>query len=57
MKWRETSSELAPTDYVRAVLNILDDFGDEKVRFESMQKAVLNILEDFGAEKQRLEDM
>jgi signal transduction histidine kinase len=45
------------TDYVRAVLNILEDFGDEKVRLQETQKAVLNILEDFGGEKQRLEDM
>jgi signal transduction histidine kinase len=52
----EPSGEFAPTDYVRAVLNILEDFGGEKDRLQETQKAVLNILEDFGAEKQLLED-
>jgi light-regulated signal transduction histidine kinase (bacteriophytochrome) len=42
-------------DYVRAILNILEDFSAEKDRLADTQKAVLNILEDFSAEKTRLE--
>jgi signal transduction histidine kinase len=52
----QPSGEFAPTDYVRAVLNILEDFSNEKERLQETQKAAVNILEDFGAEKQRLED-
>src|SRR5678815_1369948 len=44
-------------DYVRAVLNILDDFADEKQRLEQSQKAMLNILDDSAIEKEHLEDM
>ena len=47
--------EFAPMDYVRAVLNILEDFGGEKERLQETQKAVLNILDDFGDEKERFE--
>lgn len=47
--------ELGPLEYVKAVLNILEDFAEEKVRLQDSQKAVLNVLEDFGAEKIRLE--
>jgi light-regulated signal transduction histidine kinase (bacteriophytochrome) len=42
-------------DYVKAILNILEDFSTEKVRLADTQKAVLNILEDFSSEKSRLE--
>lgn len=42
-------------DYVKAILNILEDFSEEKARLADTQKAVLNILEDFSAEKTRLE--
>ncbi|MBI2571808.1 MAG: hypothetical protein HYV63_32765 [Candidatus Schekmanbacteria bacterium] len=49
-------SDFSPSEYARAVLNILDDFSLEKARLEVTQKAVLNILEDFGDEKRRLED-
>jgi light-regulated signal transduction histidine kinase (bacteriophytochrome) len=42
-------------DYVRAMLNILEDFSAEKARLADNQKAILNILEDFSAEKTRLE--
>ncbi len=54
------SQELAdygPASYARAVLNILDDFSEEKRRLEDTQKAVLNIMEDGAVEKQRLEDV
>jgi len=43
------------SDYVKAILNILEDFSAEKARLADTQKAVLNILEDFSAEKTRLE--
>jgi len=52
---QDHSSEYTPTDYVRAVLNILEDFGDEKERLQDTQKAVLNILDDVGDEKGRFE--
>jgi light-regulated signal transduction histidine kinase (bacteriophytochrome) len=42
-------------DYVRAMLNILEDFSDERTRLADNQKAILNILEDFSAEKTQLE--
>jgi light-regulated signal transduction histidine kinase (bacteriophytochrome) len=45
----------ADADYVKAILNILEDFSAEKERLADTQKAVLNILEDFSAEKTRLE--
>lgn len=48
---RSSADELAPSDYVRAVLNILEDFGEEKRRLEDTQRAVLNILEDLDLEK------
>ncbi len=43
------------SDYVRAILNILEDFGSEKERFAETQRAVLNILDDFAAEQHRLQ--
>jgi signal transduction histidine kinase len=49
-------SEPAPTDYVRAVLNILEDFAEEKRRLEDMQRAVLNILEDLDVEKRSAQE-
>ncbi|MEP7125384.1 MAG: ATP-binding protein [Byssovorax sp.] len=49
------SSTTEDSDYVRAILNILEDFSAEKARLADTQKAVLNILEDFSAEKTRLE--
>ncbi|HEY6115424.1 MAG TPA: ATP-binding protein [Candidatus Dormibacteraeota bacterium] len=49
------SESFAPTEYARAVLNILEDFGDEKERLQQTQRAVLNILDDFGDERERFE--
>lgn len=51
---------LAPTqvsaeDYTRAILNILEDFSDEREHLGDTQKAVLNILDDFAGEKTHLE--
>jgi two-component sensor histidine kinase len=43
-------------DTQRAMLNILEDFGQEKTRLERAQKAMLNILDDAGTEKVRLEE-
>lgn len=38
-------------DFQRAMLNILEDFDEEKQRLEQSQRAFLNILEDFDLEK------
>lgn len=46
----------ASRDYARAILNILDDFGNERTRLGDTQRAVLNILEDSSAEKARQGD-
>ena len=43
-------------DYTRAMLNILEDFTEEKTRLEETQSAILNILEDFGGEKKHFEE-
>jgi signal transduction histidine kinase len=42
--------------YTRAMLNILEDFAEEKSRLEDTQRAVLNILEDLGGEKAHFAD-
>ena len=54
---QDPADDFTATAYARAVLNILEDFGNEKHRLEETQKAVLNILEDGAMEKQRLEDV
>jgi light-regulated signal transduction histidine kinase (bacteriophytochrome) len=38
------------------MLNILEDFTDEKERLEDTQRAILNILDDFTGEKSRMEE-
>ncbi len=48
--------ELSLPDTNRAILNILEDFGGERVRQDETQRAILNILDDFTDEKLRLED-
>lgn len=50
----DSAEELAATQ--RAILNVLEDFGDEKTELRSVRKALLNVLEDFGFEKAVLED-
>lgn len=45
----------SPGDYARAMLNILEDFGSEKLRLEETQRAVLNILEDIDVERSKAE--
>src|SRR5450631_935596 len=42
-------------DYAKAILNILDDAGEEQRRQGDNQRAMLNILEDLDTEKIRLE--
>jgi two-component sensor histidine kinase len=52
-----SSSELldfGPAEQARAVLNILDDFADERASLRDAQRAVLNILDDANAEKENL---
>ena len=51
-----TSSAMDAEDYTKAMLNILEDFMEEKARLERAQRAALNILEDFAGEKARFED-
>ncbi|HYM78189.1 MAG TPA: ATP-binding protein [Candidatus Dormibacteraeota bacterium] len=46
---------ISPEDHARAILNILEDFSEDKGRVEQTQHAVFNILEDFSQEKSRLE--
>jgi len=48
--------ELSLPDTNRAILNILEDFGGERLRQDETQRAILNILDDFTDEKLRLED-
>jgi two-component sensor histidine kinase len=48
--------DFGPAEQARAVLNILDDFADERTSLRSAQRAVLNILDDANAEKQHLEN-
>ncbi|HXB73678.1 MAG TPA: sensor histidine kinase [Candidatus Acidoferrales bacterium] len=43
-------------DYAKALINILEDFADERLRHKECQAAVMNILEDAGMEKLQLED-
>ena len=43
-------------EYTRAMLNILEDFNEEKNRLEDTQRAILNMLDDFTDEKKRFED-
>ena len=42
--------------YARAMLNILEDFAEEKARLEDMQAATLNIIADSNLEKLRYEE-
>jgi light-regulated signal transduction histidine kinase (bacteriophytochrome) len=44
-------------DTERALLNILDDYSDEKGHAKESQKAFLNILEDYGEEKKKVESL
>jgi light-regulated signal transduction histidine kinase (bacteriophytochrome) len=46
----------SPEEHATAILNMLEDFSEDKLRVEQTQHAVLNILDDFSQEKRRLED-
>lgn len=43
--------------YVRALLNVLADFGDEKAELLGTQRAILNIIDDANAEASRQHDI
>ncbi len=45
-----------PQDQARAILNILEDFAEDKGRLEKVQHAIFNILEDFSQERSRLQE-
>lgn len=46
-----------PGAYVKALVNILDDFAGEKAHLRETQGALLNILKDFSGEKQQSRSM
>jgi two-component sensor histidine kinase len=46
---------LGSEEYAKALMNILEDFADERLRLRQSQAAVLNILEDFNGERRRME--
>jgi two-component sensor histidine kinase len=49
------TSQISPGDYSRAILNILEDFSEEKAGLERTQRAVMNIIDDSALEKINLE--
>ena len=48
--------EIDLIDTQKALLNILDDYSEEKFHSENTQRALLNILEDFSDEKRNSDD-
>jgi len=52
----EHDSRGGRTDFVRALLNILDDFAAEQNQLRATQNAVLNVLEDSASERGRFQD-
>src|SRR4026208_1561947 len=52
----DRAGDFGPAAYARAVLNILEDFGEEKQRLEQTQKAILNILDDLDVEKRSAQE-
>jgi two-component sensor histidine kinase len=48
-------AKISTEDYTRSILNILEDFSEEKAHLEKTQRAVLNIIEDSAVEKMSLE--
>jgi light-regulated signal transduction histidine kinase (bacteriophytochrome) len=50
------SSQRGPTDFARALLNILDDFVSEQNQLRHTQNAVLNILDDSASERGHFRD-
>lgn len=45
-----------PDEFTIALLNILEDFADEKLRSKETQTAILNILEEAGDERRQLKN-
>ena len=52
---QRSAGDIDPSGYATAVLNILEDFADERERLADTQRAMLNILEDFEEEKTKVE--
>jgi len=46
-----------PGTYVKALVNILDDFAEERTHLKETQAALLNILKDFADEKEQSRSM
>lgn len=55
LKESKKLSWISNEDYTKSMLNILEDFSEEKARLEKTQRAVLNIIEDSSTEKMSLE--
>ena len=51
----EPSGIINVEDYTKAMLNILEDFAEEKRRLEETQRAMLNLLDDFRMEREKTE--
>lgn len=51
----EANDGAGAASYAKALLNILDDFGEARDRQADGQRAILNIIEDIDAEKTQLE--
>jgi len=51
----ETDGAAGSATYAKAILNILDDFSEERDRQADSQRAILNILDDFDEERRRVE--
>lgn len=47
--------EIGTEEYTKSILNILEDFSEEKAQLEKTQRAVMNIIEDSSTEKMNLE--
>jgi signal transduction histidine kinase len=48
------SADADAATYTKAILNILDDFGEERERQAESQRALINMLEDIDSERSRL---
>gem|GEM_PF-706420 len=48
------STDIDPATYTKAILNILDDFGEERERQAESQRALINMLEDIDSDRSRL---
>ena len=48
------STDANAATYTKAILNILDDFGEERERQAESQRALINMLEDIDSDRSRL---